>query len=362
MAQDWFNRLEQAANQAADIPVIWQASASPDVPRLMILPRAGRVIACQMPGVMENLFYHHPQLEDPARAAEVLAAASGMPGGDRLWISPESAYRWKNLPQARRDLAGHAFTPREMDPADHHVRVHEPGRLQLVTAMTLHDDRHDQSLSLRVSREFTLIDPPAGIASGLACMSFAITHELTVLEAGASSQAGVWDLLQVPPTGTLICPTTTHAGQLRSYYEPFGPERVRVGDRAVRFLIDSRKCVKMGLKPEHTTGRMGYHRRVGEVNTRIVRIFHPQPGRPYVDMPVDEILAGARTGGDALQAYNHDGSGGLSFGEMEYHDPAVLGSQSSRTVTGSCVTHVLAGFAQQIEQASQLLLGVGIEG
>lgn len=365
MSTGWFNRLEHAARQAGDNPMIWQGRPAPrgtagaQTPQLMILPRAGRLIACQMPGVDDNLFFHHHLLEDPARAAQLIEAGAGF-GGDRLWIAPESAYRWKDLAKVRHDLAGNAFTPRSMDPADYRIRIDEPGRLQLVTQMNLHDERHNQSVSLRVSREMLLIEPPSDLPDQVACVSFALSHELTMLEAGPQSQAGVWVLLQLPVTGTLICPTTANADPLRSYYDSFGPDRVQVDASAVRFGIDSTRCMKMGIRPELTTGRMGYLRQVGDVSTLIVRIFHPQPGRPYVDMPVDEILSGSRLGGDALQAYNHDGSGNIHFGEMEYHDPAVLGSQTVRTVTGTSVTHVLAGPAHQIEQIGRRLLGVAI--
>ena len=50
------------------------------------------------------------------------------------------------------------------------------------------------------------------------------------------------------------------------------------------FLIDGKHRIKMGLCPEHTTGRMAYRREVGAVTTLIVRCFGPAPGLDYVDI------------------------------------------------------------------------------
>ena len=91
----------------------------------------------------------------------------------------------------------------------------------------------------------------------------------------------------------------------------------------------------------------------------IVRQFLPCPGQEYVDLPVDDILAGGRTGGDALQAYNHNDAS-QAFGEMEYHDPAVLAGNPPFTRGGRSVTHVLAGPDALIVSYGRKLLGVDV--
>lgn len=384
---DWFDRLKQAAQHAGDSPIVWQGRAdfdqpspnqpasdahldsltTPDAsqsPKLLVLPKAARVMACAMPGVAGNLFFHHLPLESNDTAGTLYSNGGGI-GGDRLWVAPESAFMWKNLADVQHDLASHALTPTAMDPAAYRVVAQSDHHLQLATDMVLTDDRLAQSLSLEVSRAFELINPPGNLPEGLTSISFAIVNELTLRQGGKKTHAGCWDLLQLPAGGTLICPTMCKADSVRSYYEPLG-DYVQVMDDAVTFRIDAQKRVKMGLLPEHTTGRMGYYRQAQtgddateKISTLIVRVFLPCPGQRYVDLPVDEVLAGAHQGGDALQAYNHNDAQ-MAFGEMEYHDPAVHASGGASSSVGRCVTHILAGPDALIRQAGRNLLGVDL--
>lgn len=381
MAQ-WFELLLESGKQAEQAPVIWShdgadASQQPaNTAKLLIYPRAGRVIACQMPGIHSNMFYHHQGLEDPSQAGNLLASG-GAVGGDRLWIAPESAYMWKNLVEDSHDLPGRAKLPPAMDPADYQVLRQSDRYIELQTMMALHDYRCQQSFNLRVRRAFEWVSRPSYFPKEVSSFSFAIQNELTLVEVKSKDlstspvQAGCWDLLQLPAGGVgemggvsdaspiagwLICPTLQPARTVRSYYEPC-ESHVLVKDHAVLFKIDAKKRVKIGLKPEMTTGQMGYYRQFGALSSLIVRQFLPCLGQAYIDMPVDEILTGQRTGGDALQAYNHNDPS-APFGEMEYHDPAVLAGHEPLTRIGRCITHVLAGLDQAIVKLGSELLGV----
>ena len=309
--------------------------------------RGGRILDCRVDGIDENLFY------DDQRGS----------GGDRLWIAPEVAYYWPSLEDARRDPIGTAETPRDVDPGTYEVEGDWPGGVQLVNSCSLVDGRDDKAIGLETKRTVAVIDRPHGLPDAVHCVSFALVNELLVTGGDPGAVAAAWDILQVPPTGTLICPTTTRA-QPRSYYDPFGDRHVRVDDAAVRFLIDARRRIKMGLRPEHTTGRMGYHRRHEATGSAagweslILRLFPVSPGEPYVDLPRDHP-ADQRRGGDALQAYCDDQTYGR-FGEMEFLGPAVI--------VGGCeyrhcaaVTHVLAGPPDALREAGRSLLGVPLE-
>ncbi|NJO56652.1 MAG: hypothetical protein HC834_10335 [Rhodospirillales bacterium] len=171
---------------------------------------------------------------------------------------------------------------------------------------------------------------------------------------------------------------------MRSYYDPFGTRHVSVGERCVRFLIDGRRRIKMGLRPEHTTGRMGYYRALGDGRaTLIVRVFASLPGEPYCDLPRDDPRhralqlgesSGPVLGGDALQAYNDDGDAfapkagqasvdakDVTFGEMEYHDPCVISGRAPGERGGTCVTHVVVGADASVRAWGASLLGCEIE-
>ena len=113
----------------------------------------------------------------------------------------------------------------------------------------------------------------------------------------------------------------------------------------------------MGLLPTQTTGSMAYYQQHVNISSLIIRIFNTLPGEPYCDLPrsSDELL-----GGDTLQAYNDDETHGR-FGEMEYHDPALIVGQSCKSRQSTNITHVLVGPDEQIKQIGKQLMGVTIE-
>lgn len=300
-----------------------------------------RVLSCTVAG-SPNLFY------DDGKGS----------GGDRVWVAPEVAYYWPTLKDAREDPTGTAATPAGVDPGTWAEVNRWPGGVTLEQSATLTDGRDGKSIALDMRRTAAAIDAPHGLPDGVMCTSFTVVNEMTATGGDAGAVAAAWDILQVPPTGTLVCPTTRRAAP-RSYYDPFGDKHVVATDTAVRFLIDAQRRVKMGLRPEHTTGRMGYYRPLtGGESSLIVRVFPVYPGEQYVDVPRDHP-AEQRSGGDALQAYNDDMTYG-AFGEMEFVAPAVVvGGCTARHTT--CVTHAMVGPDAAVRAAGAALLGCTVD-
>ncbi len=275
-------------------------------------------------------------------------------GGDRVWVAPEVAYYWPSLKDAREDPVGTAATPAGIDPGTWSVASRWEGGASMEQSVALADARDGKSIALDMRRTVSAIDAPYGLPDGVMCTSFTVVNEMTATGGDEGAVAAAWDVLQVPPAGTLVCPTTRRVDP-RSYYEPFDGQRVKVEQEAVRFHIDAQRRVKMGLRPEHTTGRMGYYRPLtGGESSLIVRVFPVYPGEMYVDVPRDHP-AEQRSGGDALQAYNDDGTYG-AFGEMEFVAPAVVvgGCMARHT---ACVTHALVGPDDAVRAAGAGLLG-----
>lgn len=353
MPLDWFDQLDHAA-QAQNHQTHRLVAGDGT---LLVTERGARIMACTLPGVEGNLFFHHGSMLDPNHAANPF-------GGDRLWIAPEVGWYWPSLALAREDATKHAATPPQIDPGEYLTDSASPVHAQLSTRMTLKDVRDGKSIELAVSRQVRAVGAPIGLPESLKCASFAITNVLLVRGGDDGTVACAWDILQVPPVGTLICPTATDPKSVNeptSYYEPFGERHVERGDRAVRFLIDSRRKIKMGMKAEHTTGRMAYYRQLdGGLSTLILRIFSPLPGEPYPDIPINADKD-QRLGGDTLQAYNHSDGGASGFGEMEYHDPAVIVGNGPASRHGTSVTHALAGPDDAIRAFGQQLLGAPVQ-
>ncbi|CAN0385710.1 unnamed protein product, partial [Laminaria digitata] len=231
----------------------------------------------------------------------------------------------------------------------------------LHNSCSLIDSRDEKAIGLEMTRTIAAADRPAGLPEGVRCVSFGIVNALRVTGGDAGAVASAWDILQVPPTGTLICPTQRRVDP-RSYYDPFGDKHVASDDTAVRFLIDAQRRVKMGVKPADTLGKMGYYRPPGSfadgsLSALIFRAFDVSPGERYIDIPRDHP-ADQRDGGDALQAYNDDQTFG-DFGEMEFVAPAVVVGEVEERET-SCVTHALVGPDDAVRAAGEMLLGVAV--
>jgi hypothetical protein len=380
----WFDDLHQRVADQGQRPHVLPAGQAGG--RLLIAEHGARVLACELPGVDHNLFFHTDRTGDGG-------AQGPITGGDRLWIAPETAFFWPSLDDARRDPKGTARTPVDLDPGDYRPTTDAAGDgLTLHADMALRDRRptHAAEVAVHVTRS---VSPPRRLEAfardGLAVLTFSIANRLSVVD--PETLVGSWDILQVPVGGTLLCPTTIDvatsdrytAGDQshgpspdagpRSYYDAFGDRHVQVQGDCVRFLIDGQRRTKMGLLPEHTTGRMGYYRQLGQGRSSLIfRSFNVFPGEPYCDLPInhpahDAAAAGEdhpeRTRGDALQAYNDDGEAfpGTSFGEMEYHDPA-CGPGRDADSMGQCTTYVMAGPDAAIQQAGRELLGVAVRG
>ncbi len=355
---NWFSALAQSVQTALGSAHVLSADAG----RLLLSPYGARAIALELPGVADNCFFHNPLALDAGWLREHRAHLTGLLGGDRLWIAPEVAYFWTDLQIARRDPLQAGIVQADQDAGDYRITLQDASQLELTAQMTLTDYRLHKQISLRARRQFCLSPRPceldAKLAEQLTSFSFTITNELTLLDAEPGTVAGAWDLLQLPTTGTLICPTLAGPTEPRSYYNDFGPRHVVSNAACVRFLVDARHRIKMGLSPAQTTGRMGYHRALDNGQAvLIVRFFPVLPGEPYVDVP---RASTEFFGGDVLQAYNDDGNF-ADFGEMEYHDPALVAGHAPASRSGTSVTHVLAGPDELVRQAGATLLGVAVE-
>lgn len=349
---EWFASIEANA-QAAGFPHrTWNAGDG----RLLIVPHGARLVGCEIAGVEGNLFWNHPALEDPDKAAGNLRSAGAGMGGDRLWVAPEIGLHWPDIKKARRQPWADYFVPPSIDPGDYRIVEEGPGQLRLAADMQVTDHRIGKSASLRVSRRFTQIGRPDGLPRGLKCVSFAIENQLTLLRADEGIGINLWDILQIPAGGTLVCPTTVKVPRPRIYYGRFSTTHFKIKPDAVHFKIDGRRQLKFGLDPVRTTGRMGYIRKVGRKSTLVFRVFAPAPGEPYVDLP---LSSNDYVGGDALQSYNDSGQFG-GFGEMEYHDPAIIAGREPSTRTGASLTHVIAGPDAAVRKAAELLMGVKV--
>ncbi|QDU34084.1 hypothetical protein KS4_21460 [Poriferisphaera corsica] len=341
---DWFNQMVGNINNAGLDKFEIQLEGG----KLLVTQKAARIIACQIDGIDENLFYSGGEIEPGYYG-----------GGDRVWVAPEIAYYWPSLEKAREDAIKWAAVPQNVDPGNYQTADAGSQHVCLQNRdIKLTDGRTNKKIQFDIERFIGRCPRPEGLPDNVTCTSFSITNEIQVSQGDPQAVVGAWDILQVPPRGTLICPLAQPIETPTSYYEDFGDLHVQWDDTAVRYLIDANRRTKMGIPPEATTGRMGYYREIGSTATLIIRIFPSFPGLPYVDQPISNDKD-CITGGDVLQAYNDDGNYG-PFGEMEYHDPGVVVQGTPNKRSGTSVTHILTGSPDAVKTAGKQILNCEI--
>ena len=155
----------------------------------------------------------------------------------------------------------------------------------------------------------------------------------------------------------MITPTIGRAC-VRDIMAPSGQDRLQVSDSHVRFLIDGCSQHKISIRAISLAGRTGYLRQVSESSwSLVVRNFFVNPSGMYVDVPwdsPDEL-------GYCLQFYNHC-DGPDSWGEMEYHTPAIGGESGIRKYSDVSQVWAFMGDEKSIHATVELLLGHGVKG
>ncbi|QDU71281.1 DUF6786 family protein [Mucisphaera calidilacus] len=344
---NWFDRLHNALEARGWNPVILTTPTG----RLLITEYNARLFALELNNTGSNLLYHDPAHEDPDSGA-------GLLGGDRLWIAPEVAYYWPTLEHAREDANKYAAPPPSVDPGSYTTTDVSATHTAYTARVTLTDSRVDKSIDFTVNRLFRTAETLTGLPPEVTCMSFALENRITLNAGDPGAIAGAWSICQLPAGGTLHCPTIHRPNHVTSYYEPFR-DRVEITDRGVRFRIDGKAKTKLGLTATDSNGRMGYYRENGAAATLLLRAFPVLPGEPYVDVPIDADK-NARRGTDVFQAYNHS-EGPDTFGEMEYHDPALVVGQQPETRSGTSITHALSGPSESLREIGRDFLGMPVQ-
>ncbi|WP_428389701.1 DUF6786 family protein [Mucisphaera sp.] len=349
MSSGWFDRLCEGVEARGWSPVVMTTEGG----RLLAVRENARLLGVEVAGAGDNGVWHDPAFEDPKGSGPISGG-----GGDRLWIAPEVAYYWPSLELARKDAGKYAILPADVDPGRYAEVSSDAKGVAYGTTATLKDHRVGVTIAFEVLRTFRLCEPLAGLGEGVTCLSYAMENRLTLGSGDFGAVAGAWSICQVPTGGVLHCPTVREAlAEVTSYYEPFG-ERVTVDGDGVRFRVDGLAKIKMGIAASATSGRMGYYRETEAGALLMLRAFPSLPGEPYVDVPIS-AESKQRYGRDVLQAYNHDG-GPETFGEMEYHDPALVVGRGPEVRSGVSVTHAVFGEAAKVRAVGEAFLGMRV--
>lgn len=315
---------------------------------LVLTVRGARVLGVFLDDAGDNLLWTAPALARPADATRLVLGGQWNVGGDRCWLAPEVELHFANPERpAREEYA----VPAAIDPGRYEVEDESETALSLRCDGELPNLVSRRTVTFELSRAISLCPPPCEVGP-CSYIGYELSSALAIRYVDRPDAAyGLWQLMQLPPGGTVFIPTRPDA-ELVDYFNSDVAHHCRRAADHVRFPVTGETPHKLGLRAADVTGRMAYLRPAGEHGTLIVRQACVFAGGTYADYP-----AHSRERRDiALQFYNDDGRMG-GFGEMEYH--SVAAAPDNLYVTRDLSrTWCFAGPLNKLQALGAQLLGV----
>jgi len=326
----------------------------------VVLPYGARVIGMYPTPDAENVFWVDPQLQTAADLRQALTREAVL-GGDRLWLAPERGLFFKGSKEAD----GVAM-PTSLDPGrwlvtkatKHAVKlldhVDTPYHLAPGTRVRATLERSIRMCHSPFSDALTALP----VLARVKFVGYEIATRLELLAAPTDTfYVGLWFLIQMCTAGYAYVPTWGRP-VVTDYYEPTGPDYLRVSDDHVRFRLDSLTRHKIGVRKVEVTGRAAYLRDdVGGQSVLVIRNFFNNPSGHYADVPL-HTPAGTQ---DSVQFYNHKTGGLAGFGELEFHGPGLKLGMSEPVLYDTNQVWVFSGARADLVQVAARLLGLGVK-
>ena len=266
------------------------------------------------------------------------------------WLAPENDFFRPDYPKPAT-----YFQPRQLDPGRYRCERAGNG-VRLACDLELHSYRTREELRLRIVKQIEPAANPfhqAPDMGRLAALSFAgytLRSSLEIRGKANRTVAGLWHLLQLPHGGRMLIPTRFRAKPTIYFGSP--SKDLVVGDRMVRYDMESPGEHKIGIRAIALTGRAGYLHACPQGWTLVVRNFHVNPSGDYVDALTNGALPA-----DAFQACNVSNAQLGHFSELEYHVPAIGGSTGLTRSEDVSQVWAFRGPAADIRRAAAALLG-----
>jgi hypothetical protein len=330
--------------------------------KIVVTPHGGRVLGLFTYEDGENAFWVNPELQS-AQTAKRFLSGEHVLGGDRLWIAPERGLFFKGD-----RLADGVVTQSSIDPGNWLVGQRTGGSVRVANEFSA-SYFHMPGSMVRgiVERSLRRISSPFHHAPGVLAelsrihyVGYEVASTFRLLEAPKDDlHFGMWFLIQlvVPKGGYLYAPTSGKAVITGDYYEPTGPDYLRVTDNHVRFKLDSVDRHKIGIRKTEVLGRAAFLSNPGGAGgqnaTLVVRNFLNNPSGHYSDVPL-HTPEGTQ---DSIQSYNHNtGPGG--FGELEFHSPGINRAMAEPVVTDVNQVWAFTGRREDLVPVASRLLNL----
>lgn len=330
---------------------------------LVVTPEYGaRVIGMSVNGLDgENLLWVNSKIS--ADSFWTATTRDWNLGGARTWIAPEDAFFLD-----KNDVWSVAT---QMDPGSYELEKSEAGTAVCSNSFSV-ENRKGQSYNVKITRTISVLDKPEllpkSFSNAVSYAGLKCTHELENLSKATFGKdqpyIGLWSLIQINPSGTMIIPIHREKGQnnppFRNYGGSFNDfpagERMWQSENAVTVKIDGKFRGKIGFAPFACGRFIAYLSPGTDGNGKLfIKEFDVDPNGVYLDHPWGK----PSEYGDAIQMYNDDSKMG-GFAEMECHGAAKAlkpGERESHTITLS----VYVGKLDVLKKIAGEILGLDAE-
>jgi hypothetical protein len=323
---------------------------------LLILPYGARVLGLFSIS-SENFYWVNPMLVN-ATDNKTFFSSTGWKnsGGDRTWIAPEI-----NLFIKDSDDPWNSYeVPATIDPGNYVIQS-DNERLMMTNQAEIVFHNLKKECKIEIKKVIQIADNPLcyekeapKINQNVEYIGYEQYTSLRLLSMQEKGmRLGIWNLVQLPASGNIIIPTVMKSRH-HDFFEKTTSSHIHITSRYIKFLMDGRERHKIGVKATSLMGRVGYIRSVGDgKKSLLIRNFLINPSGKYIDTPWDS----PEDFGYAIQCYNDNGELG-SFGEMEYHTPAIGYETKMDSYVDQSQVWAFWGDGKSIDQICRYLLGV----
>lgn len=303
---------------------------------------------------------------------------AGGVGGERLWVSPERSFYYRQP-----ETFGEWFAPLAMDPGNYRPVRSEGDRTPAYeNVFDLEDVRADRTYGgVRLTRRFKAISDPFAGNHALKAMMPRLhyagvrkTDSIELPDAPADAKIGLWTLALVDPAppdgvGTVVIPVRPGAKAI-DYFGGLTDERSVARRDYVAFRIDGQSVGKIGVRPEDLDLRRAAQIAAflpSRTKSRLLLVIQRSSDVPRTqDECLDEAKADPAGPKGAIQSYNN-GPGAdpnapyKRFGEIEIQLAAAQPTGEGRTPAATAISDLLAfeGSREDILKLGKLVLGTG---
>jgi hypothetical protein len=330
---------------------------------LVLMQRGGRLIGAFPKEGSKNALWTNPQLES------ILNTEEWNVGGDRLWISPERDFFYRNAERFEQ-----WFCPSALDPGNYELAYSSRDAVAFRNVFDLSNMRTGETYKdVCVTRTMSYLPNPYAsdprLEKALESVSYVgikSVEEVLVKENYDRLRINPWIITQVNPEspknrGMAIVPTKGADVQPIHYFGKIPDERLKVFGDHVSFKIDGEVVYKLGIRPEdlplEREASIGYIADIEEANRESLLLIRRSKNAPRNQSECLDVAKANPNGlRGSIQSYNSGLE--LQLGEVELQLSPIERRDKGYYQRAIADLLIFQGLRNKIVEIAKILLNV----